>query len=192
MTMDYTCWITPIKPGKTDAVRRYCEHLETDRRADYEASQLRIKTTKEVFFLWSGPDRDYIVLYMEADDMVDSLKKWDASNLPFETWGKGNWVEFIDGIPQPLWAPPGSPCVLESLSFYEEGQPSRQIRNDVASARRQLPDRRVVSAMRRRSALSFCAGNGVCSPCVSSARNRLHAQTNRQNKTRLTFIFCTS
>jgi hypothetical protein len=126
--MDFVCWITPIKKGKTDAVRRYCQSLETDRRADYEESQRRIKTTKEVFFLWPGPDRDYIVLYMEAPDMEFSLKTWDATNLPFETYGKGNWAEFIDGVPQPLWAPPGSQYVLEPLSFYEEGEPSREIK----------------------------------------------------------------
>jgi hypothetical protein len=30
--MDFVCWITPIKKGKTEAVRCYCQSLETDRR----------------------------------------------------------------------------------------------------------------------------------------------------------------
>jgi len=63
---------------------------------------------------------------MEADDMDAALKLWDASDLPFETWGKGNWKEFIDGVPTPLWAPPGSQWVPECLSYYEEGQPPRE------------------------------------------------------------------
>jgi len=60
-SMDWICWVVPVKPGKTDVAREYCQALETSRRADYEASERELGIDREVFFLWTNPEgKDYI------------------------------------------------------------------------------------------------------------------------------------
>jgi hypothetical protein len=120
--MDWICWVVPVKTGQTDTARRYCEALETTRRADYEASERELGIEREVFFLWHGPDgADYIVLYMDGDDMTNALDLWEEHTGEFETWGKGQWAEFCDSeeLPKPLSAGPGNGPVLEVLSAYD-------------------------------------------------------------------------
>jgi len=120
--MDWICWAVPVKPGKTDVAREYCRALETTRRADYEASERELGIQREVFFLWTSPTgEDYIVLYMDGDDMTKSLDVWEAHTGEFETWGKGQWAEFCDSdeLPKPLSAGPGNGPVLEVLSAYD-------------------------------------------------------------------------
>ena len=119
--MDYICWVVPVIPGRTDAARAYCESLEKERRAEYEASEREIGIDRELFFLWHGPAGDYIVLYMDGADMTDALKKWADHEGPFETWGKAQWATFSDpkDWPEPIWAGPGVGPVLEVLSAYD-------------------------------------------------------------------------
>jgi len=120
--MDWICWVVPVKPGKTDVAREYCQALETSRRADYEASERELGIEREVFFLWTNPEgKDYIVLYMDGDDMTKALDVWEAHTGEFETWGKSRWAEFCDSdeLPKPLSAGPGNGPVLEVLSAYD-------------------------------------------------------------------------
>jgi Family of unknown function (DUF6176) len=120
--MDWICWVVPVKPGQTDLARKYCEALETTRRADYEASERQLGIAREVFFLWHGPDGDYIVLYMDGDDMTKALALWEDHTGEFESWGKAQWAEFCDPAeyPKPLSAGPGNGPVLEVMSAYDE------------------------------------------------------------------------
>jgi len=119
--MDWICWVVPVKPGQTEVARQYCEALETTRRAEYEASERELGIEREVFFLWHGPDGDYIVLYMDGDNMTKALDLWEAHTGSFETWGKSQWAEFCDSneLPTPLSARPGNGPVLEVLSAYD-------------------------------------------------------------------------
>jgi GNAT superfamily N-acetyltransferase len=119
--MKYACWIIPIREGKTADARAYCDALEAQRRAEYEASEAELGIDREIFFLWHGPDRDYVVLYMEGQDMTTSLQGWVASEGAFELWGKSQWAVFTDpkDWPDPLWAGPGTGPVLEVLSAYD-------------------------------------------------------------------------
>jgi hypothetical protein len=120
--MDWICWVVPIKPGHTETARAYCRALEGERRAEYEASEREIEIEREVFFLWHGPDDvDYIVLYMDGDDMTKSLDFWERHTGEFETWGKAQWGVFSDPAdwPTPLSAGPGNGPVLEVLSAYD-------------------------------------------------------------------------
>jgi hypothetical protein len=122
--VDYILWATPIKEGKTEQARKYTESLETSRRADYEASQEELKMQKEIFWILPkeviGSDRDWMMLYMEAASMEEAFKIWDAHEGDFETYGKGQWAEWCDELPSPLWQRSGeSPFVLEMLSYYQ-------------------------------------------------------------------------
>jgi Family of unknown function (DUF6176) len=129
--VDHILWITPIKKGKTDVVRRYMGALEGSRRADYEGSQEELNMIKEIF--WLRPARnedenDHLVLYMEAEDMEQAFKDWHNHKGDFETYGKAQWAEFSEEIPDPLWQGPNeSPYVLECLSYYQHpgGPPAK-------------------------------------------------------------------
>jgi GNAT superfamily N-acetyltransferase len=119
--MKYTCWAIPIREGKTAYARAYCQALEAQRRAEYEASEAELGIDREIFFLWHGPNRDYVVLCMDGQDMTKSLQSWVASEGAFELWAKGQWALFTDPMdwPDPLWASPGTGPVLEVLSAYD-------------------------------------------------------------------------
>jgi Family of unknown function (DUF6176) len=119
--VDWICWVVPVKPGETETAREYCRALETTRRAEYEASERELGIAREVFFLWHGPGGDYIVLYMDGEDMTTALDVWEAHEGAFETWGKGQWARFCDSdeLPKPLSAGPGNGPVLEVLSAYD-------------------------------------------------------------------------
>ena len=120
--MEHILWATPIKKGKTDVVRRYMEALEVSKRADYEGSQEELGMIKEIFWLWparNDDENDYLVLYMEAPDMEKAFKDWHKHQGEFETFGKAQWAEFSEEIPDPLWQGTESPYVLECLSYYQ-------------------------------------------------------------------------
>jgi hypothetical protein len=132
--VDHVLWVTPIKKGKTDVVRRYMDALERSRREDYERSQEELGMHKEIFWILparSEDDNDQLVLYMEADSMEQAFKDWAASEGAFETFGKDQWADFSVEIPAPLWqGPDESPYVLECLSYYQKpgGPPAEPYR----------------------------------------------------------------
>ena len=124
--MDWICWVVPVKPGQTEVARTFCEALETTRRADYEASERELGIAREVFFLWHGPDGDYIVLYMDGDDMTKALDLWEEHAGSCETWGKAQWAEFcgLGGrLPKPLSAGPGTWPVNEGAVGLRRDHP---------------------------------------------------------------------
>src|SRR5919197_3374679 len=103
--VDHVLWVTPIKKGKTDVVRRYMDALENSRRQEYERSQEELGMHKEIFWILPARDEDendQLVLYMEADSMEQAFRDWAASEGEFETFGKAQWAGFTEELPAPL------------------------------------------------------------------------------------------
>ena len=119
--MRHVLWVVPVLPGKTAAARAYCDALEAERRTEYEASEKKIGIDREAFFLWHGPDSDYIILYMDGENMTDSLKAWVDHTGEFELWGKAQWAEFSapEAWPTPMWSAPGESNLPELISVYD-------------------------------------------------------------------------
>lgn len=123
--MKNVLWMVPVHPGKTDVARRYCLDLETTRRAAFERSEIQIGLDREMFFLWHGPDGDYIVLFMGGADVAASMRLWADADGEFETWGKKVWAEFSDpeDWPQPIWAGPNeSKACPELICAWDNSQ----------------------------------------------------------------------
>ena len=122
--MEYILWATPIKKGKTEAARAYAESLETSHRQGYEESQRRLGIHREIFWIWpakDGDDRDWMILYMEAENMYKAFEIWSDSDAEFDTHGKNAWADWCERLPEPLFASSAeSEYVLEMLSYYQD------------------------------------------------------------------------
>lgn len=123
--MKNVLWMVPVLPGKTEIARQYCKDMETTRRTAFELSESALGIDREFFFLWHGPDRDYIVLFMGGDDMTRAMQLWDQADGEFELWGKLVWAEFSDPAdwPTPIWSGPSeSPSCPELLCAWDNTQ----------------------------------------------------------------------
>lgn len=117
--MDHVCIAFPVKPGMTDRARSFMRRLDSDRHAEFDASERRIGISKELWFLASLAAGDHMVGYMEANDFGAAMGAFVASRDPFDQWFKGEMLAVtgvdLNNLP-PDFKPP------ELLSHYEVGQ----------------------------------------------------------------------
>jgi len=114
--MDQICIVVPIIPGKTDEARQFQQELDTDRKAQYDASERRIGITKENWYLASLPSGDQFVAYMESPDFGRAIRMFSQSQDEFDLWFKRRLAE-VTGVD--LNNPPPDMKLPELLSSYE-------------------------------------------------------------------------
>lgn len=76
----------PIKPGKVEAWRRFCQELYGSRLLTYEASRLRLGITHERLALVETEFGSAVVMTIEAADIGQMLLQIISSLLPFDIW----------------------------------------------------------------------------------------------------------
>ncbi len=76
----------PIKSGKVEAWRRFCQELSGSRRLAYEASRQRLGVTREQLALVETAYGSAGVTTLEAPDVDGALGQIIASDLPFDRW----------------------------------------------------------------------------------------------------------
>jgi hypothetical protein len=79
--MDHICLAMPVLPGQSDAAQTFFKQLDTNRRAEFDASERRIGITKELWYLAKLPAGDHVIGYMEAQD----LNRASRASSPHET-----------------------------------------------------------------------------------------------------------
>ncbi len=117
--MDHVCIAFPLKPGMTDRARTFMRRLDTDRRAEFDASERRIGISKEIWFLAPLAAGEQLIGYMEAADFGAAMSGFVASRDSFDQWFKAEMLAMtgvdLNNLP-PDFRPP------ELLSHYEAGQ----------------------------------------------------------------------
>lgn len=83
----------PIRPGKLEAWRRFCQELQGARRQAYESSRRRLGIVREQFALVQTPVGDAALASIEADDVGRALSDLVASDHPFDRWFKARLQE---------------------------------------------------------------------------------------------------
>lgn len=83
----------PIRPGKLEAWRRFCQELQGARRPAYEASRRRLGIIHEQFALVQTPIGDAALASIEAADVGRALSELAASEHPFDRWFKAQLLE---------------------------------------------------------------------------------------------------
>jgi Family of unknown function (DUF6176) len=122
--MEYRLWVFPLIKGKENLFKDVCaETMRGARRPAMEASQRKHGLVVDMMFVWHGPDRSYLIVYMASDDMTNSLKSWAQSQDEFDVWNKNLWPECIDpaDMPDPMWAEPGTGGVPELIFAWDNG-----------------------------------------------------------------------
>lgn len=83
----------PIRPGKLEAWRRFCQELQGARRSAYQTSRRRLGIVHEQFALVQTPIGDAALASIEAADVGRALSGLAASEHPFDRWFKDKLQE---------------------------------------------------------------------------------------------------
>lgn len=87
----------PIKSGKVEAWRRFCQELAGSRRHMYEVSRRRLGVTRERMALVTTAFGATAVTTVEADDVGRALGQIITSKLPFDRWYRER-VQELHGV----------------------------------------------------------------------------------------------
>jgi hypothetical protein len=115
-TVDHSCIVIPILPGKTDAARAFQREVDTTRKADYARTERRLGVTREYWFIAELPGGDQFVLYWDSADANQVVSDFVQSQDPFDLWFKDQ-VREVTGLD--LNNPPADMKLPELVSTYE-------------------------------------------------------------------------
>ena len=87
----------PILPGKRAAFEEVCKAMSGPRRAEAAQALKSHGTTKESWFLESGPGGDRCIVYYESGDPMGALQRFASSKQPFDLWLKER-IKEVTGI----------------------------------------------------------------------------------------------
>jgi hypothetical protein len=87
----------PIRAGKVEAWRRFCQELSGSRRQPYEDSRQRLGITRERLVLVETAFGATSVTTLEAPDIAQALGQIIASDRSFDIWYRERLVE-LHGI----------------------------------------------------------------------------------------------
>ena len=76
----------PIRPGKVEAWRRFCQEMSGSRLQNYEVSRRRLGITAERMALVTTAFGSAAVTTVEAGDVGLALRQIINSDLPFDSW----------------------------------------------------------------------------------------------------------
>ena len=113
--MATTNFAVPILEGKTEAWKAACAEMAGPRREEYLASRRALGITKEVACLQQTPHGDYVVVYIEANDVSGILQKMLDATDPFHTWFKEAVLKDCHGITADSPVPPTNDVALDIL-----------------------------------------------------------------------------
>lgn len=77
---------TPVLPGKTRALRRFCEEMMGSRLSGFEGSRECLGITGEMAWVQHTPQGDIAIICWEVDDLERMARDIGASDLPFDGW----------------------------------------------------------------------------------------------------------
>jgi hypothetical protein len=117
--MEYALFALPIHDGKTAAARAFLQNLESERKADYAASEQRLGITKEVWAIQQTPMGELFVVFFQAPNIAGAVGQFVGSRDAFDLWFKEQ-VKDTTGVD--LNVPP-SGALSDILSVYDASAP---------------------------------------------------------------------
>lgn len=114
--MQHVCVAFPVLPGKSEPAKSFLRQLDAERRAEYDQSERRIGIMKEIWYLAGLPSGDHLIGYMESPDFQAAFGQFAASQEPFDTWFK---QQFLEATGFDFEHPPANIAFPELLSLYQ-------------------------------------------------------------------------
>ncbi len=100
-------FVLPLLPGKTDEDRAAMTSCwRGERQAAFEDARRRAGVTREAVWIQPTPAGEVVVVYMEADDLLNAFEVAATSDAPFDRWFREHvlavhGVALEDGFPPP-------------------------------------------------------------------------------------------
>ena len=113
--MATTNFAVPILEGKTEAWKAACVEIAGSRKEEYIKARQALGITKEVACLQQTPHGDYVVVYIEANDVSGILQKMLDATDPFHMWFKEAVLKDCHGITADAPLPPTNDVALDIL-----------------------------------------------------------------------------
>jgi len=89
----------PIRPGKVEAWRRFCQELGSSRRQSFEESRRRLGITRERLGVVETPFGCAAVTAIDALDLGEALGEIMTSDLAFDRWYRER-IQELQGVNQ--------------------------------------------------------------------------------------------
>jgi len=98
----------PILAGKRDALMQYIKDITGPMKKDFERSMKHLGIKKSSWYLQSSPEGDWLLIYMEAQDIAKAFGDFAVSKDPFEVLSRNTMKDFtgIDFSVPPQGPPP--------------------------------------------------------------------------------------
>ena len=77
--MQSYCGALPVLQGKRDALMQFIKDITGPMKKDFERSEKHLGIKKESWYLQSTPEGDWLLIYMEANDVAKAAV-WLASD----------------------------------------------------------------------------------------------------------------
>ena len=113
--MAKTVFAAPILADKTDAWKAAVAEINGARKEAYLENRKALGITKETVCLQQTPHGDYVVVYIEANDVSGVLQKMLDATDPFHTWFKEAVLKDCHGITADAPVPPTNDVALDIL-----------------------------------------------------------------------------
>ena len=113
--MPATAFAAPVLPGKTDAWKNAVAEINGARKDAYIQARRALGITKEVACLQQTPHGDYVVVYIEANDVSGVLQKMLDATDAFHTWFKEAVLNECHGINASSPVPPTNDVSIDLL-----------------------------------------------------------------------------
>lgn len=111
--MAVTTFAAPILPGKTDAWKNAIAEVTGARKEAYLQARRSLGVTREVASLQQTPHGDFVVVFIEADDVSNILQKIIAATDPFHTWFNEAVLKACHGIDGSAALPPDNETFVD-------------------------------------------------------------------------------
>ena len=105
--MQSTGFAAPILPGKLDDWKKFNEEINGPRRSEFEAQQRRLGNARQRVWLQQTPMGDFAIVFIEGDNVAESMKKMAESDDPFDAWFRDH-IKDVHGmdVTEPRPPPP--------------------------------------------------------------------------------------
>ena len=113
--MPATTFAAPILPGKTDAWKNAVVEINGARKDAYLQDRRALGITKEVACLQQTPGGDFVVVYIEANDVSGILEKMIGATGSFDTWFKEAVLKECHGMDASSPLPPTNEVLIDLL-----------------------------------------------------------------------------
>ena len=106
--MQTYCEALPILPGKRDVLMQFIKDISGPMKKDFERAEKHLGIKKEALYLRSSPQGDWLLVYMETNDVARTFGDFAVSKDPFEVLARNTIKEFtgIDFSIPPQGTPP--------------------------------------------------------------------------------------